>query len=70
MQTRSYGIFSRSTDEATVYTKLCEIPISAETQNLKTIEIYAHVSNKNLREIKSPLDSLEIKRGDMKNENK
>jgi len=34
----------------------------------KTTEIYIHVSNKNLREIKSPLDNLEIKRGDVKNE--
>ena len=34
----------------------------------KTTEIYTHVSNKNLREIKNPLDSLEIKRGDVKNE--
>ena len=34
----------------------------------KTTEIYTHVSNKNLREIKSPLDMLEIKRGDVKNE--
>ncbi|MEA2054966.1 MAG: site-specific tyrosine recombinase/integron integrase [Candidatus Thermoplasmatota archaeon] len=34
----------------------------------KTTEIYTHVSNKNLREIKSPLDSLKIKRGDIKNE--
>ena len=39
-----------------------------KTQNLKTIEIYTHVSNKNLREIKSSLDSLEIKRGNVKNE--
>ena len=34
----------------------------------KTTKIYTHVSNKNLREIKSPLDNLEIKRGDVKNE--
>jgi len=34
----------------------------------KTTEIYTHVSNKNLREIKSPLDMLEIKRSDVKNE--
>ena len=34
----------------------------------KTTEIYTHVGNKNLREIKSPLDSLEIKRDDVKNE--
>ena len=34
----------------------------------KTTEIYTHVSNKNLREIKSPLDMLEIKRSNVKNE--
>jgi len=29
----------------------------------KTTEIYTHVSNKDLSQIKSPLDSLQIKRG-------
>jgi len=35
-------------------------------KNLKTTEIYTHVSNRNIGKIKSPLDNLKIKRDDVK----
>jgi len=38
-------------------------------QSLKTTEIYySHISNRDLSRIKSPLDSLKIKGGDVRNE--
>ncbi len=33
-------------------------------KDIKTTEIYTHVSTKNLGRIKSPLDSLPLKKGD------
>jgi len=39
-----------------------------EKKNASPSETYKHMSNKKLSRIKSPLDSLKIKRGDVKNE--
>ncbi|RZB30916.1 MAG: hypothetical protein AEth_00870 [Candidatus Argoarchaeum ethanivorans] len=39
-------------------------PGGVSAQELKDTEIYAHVNNKTIGKIKSPLDSLQIKGGE------